>query len=127
MACQVDSARWTRGSTGRGSSARPPPASCSSLAIVADVWWGLDNIVPSALLEMGAAALMAAVLFFVVPHFTARVADAVMDQMTAGGGPDATAATGTEGEEERAAWERTFRNRRSSRPFEVASVLLPKG
>ncbi len=77
-------------------------------AIGADVWWDLDNIVPSAFLELGAAALMAAVLFFVVPHFTAGVADAVMDQMTAGGAPHATAATGTERAEEGAAWETTF-------------------
>ncbi len=77
-------------------------------AIVADVWWDLNNIVPSAFLEMGAAALMAAVLFFVVPHFTAGVADAVMDQMTAGVAPHATAATGTDPEEARAAWETTF-------------------
>lgn len=77
-------------------------------AIVADVWWDLDNIVPSALLEMGSGAFMAAVLFLVVPHFTARVADAVMDQMAAGGATDATAAKGTGNEQERDAWETTF-------------------
>ncbi len=80
-----------------------------ALAIVADLWWHSDNVVPSALLELGASALMAAVLFFVVPHFTGRVAEAVMDQMTASGASRAPAsANGIEGDDERVSWEATF-------------------
>jgi hypothetical protein len=56
------------------------------LSIVADVWWELDNIVPSVLLELGSSALMATVLFLVVPHFTGRIVEAVMDEMLAPAG-----------------------------------------
>jgi hypothetical protein len=56
------------------------------LAIVADVWWELDNIVPSVLLELGSSALMATVLFLVAPHFTGRIVEAVMDEMRAPAG-----------------------------------------
>jgi hypothetical protein len=55
------------------------------LALLADLWWGLDNMVPSVLLELGSGALMAAVLFFVVPHFTRRAVEAAMDGMSATG------------------------------------------